>query len=156
MAGIEKIQFSPRRIIPDALVVWHEPGAEVDMVMDLRKPTFADGLVKKLYAFHVLEHLFRHEVVDVLERWKAMLAPGGKLFLVDDDFDFLCRSAVGGDMTAEQWSDQFAHPTYFTKDSTISVVREAGFDLDKTVFWYVDVPDEFPKREYELVTVIDV
>lgn len=150
------IQFSPVRIIPDSIVVWHEAGREVDLVLDLRNPTFRRGTIKKLYAFHVLEHFFRHEIADVLDRWHDLLAPGGKLFLVNDDFDFLCRSAVGGDLTAEQFSDSFAHPTYFTKDSTISVIRNAGFDLDKTVFWFADVPGEFSKKEYELVTVIDV
>jgi len=151
-----EIQLSNRRIVPDVMTIWHEAGDEVDLVMDLRKPSFRPGSVGKMYAFHVLEHFFPDEVLPAMRHWRDLLSESGKLFVVNDDLDFLARSLVGADLTVEQFNRQFTHPTYFTKDSTINLVREAGFDLDRTVFWFADIPDEFRKEEWELVTALGV
>jgi predicted SAM-dependent methyltransferase len=44
-----------------------------------------------LYASHVLEHFdFQGEVVAVLQEWKRVLVPGGRLYLSVPDLDILC------------------------------------------------------------------
>lgn len=148
-----RIQLTKSKVIPDALVAWNEREPGVDIVTDLRDPGFAHGSVEKLYAFHVLDHLFPKEVIPTLMAWKRLLAPGGKLFLVNDDFEFLCRAHVGGDLTVDQFNADFAHPTYFTRDNMIEALKAVGFDPDHLVLWFADVRDEFKKAEHELVLV---
>lgn len=146
-----KIQLSKNRVVPDAMTVWYEHGPEVDVVMDLKRPGFAAGSVEKLYVFHVLDHLFPNEVSAAMRAWKDLLAPGGRLFLVVDDFEFLCRSVVGGDLGIAQFNADFTHPSYFTRDSLVEAVREAGIHDERIVLWFADVTGEFKKAEHELV-----
>lgn len=150
-----KLQFSKTRIVPDALTVWFEHAPGVDMVMDLRKPGFAPGTVERLYAFHVLDRLQPGEVGPALAAWKELLAPGARMFLVNDDFEFLCRSLIGGDLGIRQFNADFAHPTYFTKDNLTEELQAVGFGLDHISMWFVDVPNEFKKAEFELVISTD-
>lgn len=149
-----KLQFSKTRIVPDALTVWFEHAPGVDMVMDLRKPGFAPGTVERLYAFHVLERLLPNEIVPVLAAWKALLVPGATMFLVNDDFEFLCRSVVGGDLGIRQFNDGFVRSTYFTKDNLTEDLQAVGFHLDDIALWFADVPGEFGKQEFEIVMSI--
>ena len=48
-----KIQLSNKKIIPDVLTVWQEAGPEVDIVMDLRKLTFAENSLDEIGRAHV-------------------------------------------------------------------------------------------------------
>lgn len=53
-----------------------------DIVADIRRLFgMADCSVDMIYACHVLDHFSRHEYMDVLRRWYAVLKPGGILRL---------------------------------------------------------------------------
>lgn len=149
-----KLQFSKTRIVPDALCVWFEPAPGVDLVVDLKAPGFAPGTIERIYAFHVLDRLLSHEIVPALVAWKALLMPGARMYLVNDDFEFLCRSLVGGDLGIRQFNADFSHPTYLTKDSMSEDLQAAGFHPDNIAVWFADVPNEFRKQEFELVVSI--
>ena len=151
-----KIQLSKKRVIPDAMTAWHEPGPDVDIVVDLKKLPFAPGSIEKLYAFHVLEHFFPSEIVPALASWKECMVHGGKMFLVNDDFEFVARSLLGGDISIEQFNEGFTHPTYFTRDNIVTYLNNIGVSDDKIVLWFADVADEFPKAEHELVVMTNL
>ena len=147
-----KIQLSPKRIIPDAVTVWHESGPDVDLVMDLKNLTFRENSVEAIFAFHVLDHLFGHEIPVALASWyKCMEVKTGVLFVIADDFEFIARSFIGGDINIEHINAEFTHPFQFTKDNLIGYIANAGFDLDHVKVWYVDVPNLFKKEPHELV-----
>lgn len=55
------------------------PAGKLDM--------FADGSVDLIYSCHMLEHLPRNEVEDVLKEWHRVLKPGGILRLAIPDFE---------------------------------------------------------------------
>jgi predicted SAM-dependent methyltransferase len=126
------------------------------MVVDLKKLPFAPGSLEAVYSFHVLEHLFPNECVAALASWKAALAPGGKLFVVNDDFEFICRSFVGGDVSIEQINADFTHPTYITRDNIVTMLGSIGFTTDKITMWFADVPGLFPKAEHEIIVSMTV
>jgi len=151
-----KIQLSHKRVIPDAMTVWYEEGPEVDLVMDVKKLTFAPGSVSRLYAFHVLEHMFPKDVVPALANWKACLAPGGQMFVVNDDFEVVARSLIGGDVSIDQFNSGFTHPTYLTRDNMVAALEAVGIPQDRIVLWFADVTDQFPKAEHELVVSVTV
>lgn len=67
----------------------------VDVVGDVRHlPSFEENSVKLIYASNVLEHLGRWEYTPALERWYALLRPGGILRLNVPDFAAICEYYV--------------------------------------------------------------
>lgn len=147
-----KIQLSPTRIIPDAMTVWHEHGPDVDIVMDLKHLTFAPDSIEKIYAFHVLDHMFPSEVEAAIANWYAILKqPSGEIFFVVDDFEFIARSFIGGDLSIDDFNKTYTHPMQFCRDNILGFLKAAGFVENETKVWYVDVPNQFKKREHEMV-----
>ena len=155
MAQIKKmnIQLSPTKIVRDALTVWNESGPEVDLTMDLKNLTFKPGSVDEICAFHVLDHLFPNEIIPTLLNWKKLLKVGGKLFVVVDDFEYISRAFVGGDISIEIVNEMHSHPTQFSRSHLVNLLREAGFKEDKINIWLAEqvADNKFPKEHYELV-----
>ncbi len=149
-----KIQLSKTRMVPDAMTVWYEHGPEVDMVADLKNLPFAPGSVEAIYSFHVLEHLMPSDCVPALASWMKCLAPGAKFFVVNDDFEYLCRAFVSGDVSIEQFNADFTHPTYITRDNIVKMLGAVGIMSDNIVLWFADVTGEFKKAEHELVVSV--
>ena len=53
-----------------------------DIVCDLRKLEFAeDNSVEEIVAIHVIEHFYKWEVQPMLQEWRRVLKPGGKIIL---------------------------------------------------------------------------
>ena len=59
----------------------------IDYVADAKQLSFLESeSVSEIYACHVLEHIKRFEVVDVLREWHRVLMPGGIIRLAVPDF----------------------------------------------------------------------
>lgn len=153
--GINKIQLSPTRIIKDAITVWQEAGPEVDIVMDLKNLTFAADSLEIIYAFHVFDHFYFEEAQKAATNWFKCLKPRGVLFSVVDNFEFLARSFVGGDLTIEQVNKDFVHPSQYTIDNSIILLRSAGFSEAAIRQWFGGVPSLFTAQNHELVMSAD-
>ena len=150
------IELSPKKIINGATTVWNQPGPEVDIVMDLKNLTFKEDSIEEMYSFHVLDHLFMNEIELALKNWRKCLMTGRKLFIVVDDFEYLARAFVGGDLSIDDLNLNFAHPTNITHDSLIAYLKEAGFNEDKIIKWFQNVTNIrgeiiFLKQEFELI-----
>ena len=53
-----------------------------DIQCDLRKLEFAeDNSVEEIIAIHVIEHFYKWEVQPLLQEWRRVLKPGGKIIL---------------------------------------------------------------------------
>ncbi len=146
-----KIQLSPTRIVPGVITVWSEPGPEVDMVMNLHDLTFREGSIDEMYVFHVLDHLFPHEALSAMQNWNKCLKVHGRIFNVVDDFEFLCRLFIGGEIDIVRFNSEFSHPTQYTRDSLAELYYAIPFPKDEVVQWNVDIPDLFPKKDHEIV-----
>lgn len=152
-----KIQLSPTRIVKDAVTVWYEHGPEVDIVMDLKALSFAENSIDALFAFHVLDHFFPNEVDTALKNWRKILKPkGNAMYIVVDDFEYIARAFVGGDITVDLINSQHACPSHFTQDNLIAACKSVGFIDEAMKLWYADMPDGnngilFPKTAWELV-----
>ena len=96
------IELSPKKIVPGSFTCWNEPGPEVDLVVDLKKLTFKEGSVEELYSFHIVDHLFENEIVPAISNWKSCLKKGANLFIIVDNFEYLARAFVGGDMSIDE------------------------------------------------------
>lgn len=146
-----KLQISPIRIVKDHLTVWYEHGENVDIVMELKNLTFAKDSLQSISAFHVLDHFFEKEAIQALSNWHACLKKGGTAYVVVDDFEYISRKFVGGDIGIDYLNEHFSHPMYFTKDNLIRSLSAAGFIENEMRIWYADVTDMFRKNEYELI-----
>lgn len=146
-----KIELSPIKIVPGAITVWSEQTPEVDIVMDLKNLTFKPDSLDEIYAFHVLDHMFPEELLKAVQNWKRCLKANHKLFVIVDDFEYIARAFVGGDISIELFNDIHSHPTQFTRDNGVTLLRKAGFPENMINQWFVDVTDLFPKKHYELV-----
>ena len=150
-----KIQLSPTRIVKDAMTVWHEEGPEVDLVMDIKRLTFADNSLDSIFCFHVLDRLYPTEILGTMQNWYSKLKPGtGSLFIVADDYEFITRSFVGGDLNIDMINNRFTHPTQFTQQSLIDSFLNAGFNVNDVVIWYTTDSTKdfnFEKQPHELV-----
>lgn len=149
---MKKIQLTDKVIVKDAIVVWNEHGPEVDMTMDLKKLSFKPGSIDEIYAFHILDHLFPQEIVEAVANWRSCLKVGGKLYLVVDDFEYVSRGFVGGDISIQLFNQLYSHPTQFNKENLVEELKKGGFKEDKVSIWFVEnVADKFIKKSDELV-----
>lgn len=146
-----RIELSPVKIVPGAITVWHEQTPDVDIVMDLKNLTFKPDSIEEIYAFHVLDHMFPEELMKSVQNWKRCLKTNCKLFVIVDDFEYIARAFVGGDISIELFNDIHSHPTQFTIDNGVNLLRKAGFPENMINQWFVDVTNLFPKKHYELV-----
>lgn len=146
-----KVQLSPRKIIKDAITVWHQPGPEVDIVMDLKALSFREGSISELYAFHVVDHLFPEEHITALSNWFKCLAPGSKLHAINDDFEYIARAFVGGDISIDLFNDIHNHASQCTRDNVVKEMRLAGFRDEKINIWLEGAPEGISKRPFEFI-----
>lgn len=147
-----KIQISPTRIVADVPTVWNEAGPEVDFVFkDIKDIGMRAGSVDEIYVFHVFEHLFDGEIIPAIRNWIPMMAKGGRMFFIVDDWEFICRAFLSGEFDIKVFNKNFSYPTKITRDSVIEYLESAGFSQHDMSFWYLDVPNLFPKKEYEII-----
>lgn len=146
-----KIQLSPQRIAKDHITVWQEPGPEVDMSMDLKALTFRPASLEQIVTFHVLDHLFPSEAKQALKNWYECLAPGGVLFIVVDDFEYVARAIIGGDISVDVFNREHSHAMQFSQFSLSKHMQEAGFKEDDVRIWFGDIPDIIKREHFELV-----
>lgn len=146
-----KIQLSEKRIIPDAITVWSHEGPEVDIVMDLRNLTFRPGSLEAIYAVHVLDHIFPHEQVTTLKNWYSMLAPGAFLHSLQDNFEYISRAFVGGDIEPALLNELHANPSLCTKEWLVPFFRDAGFDENNVRIWLSGAPEGMEAKHYEFI-----
>jgi len=77
----------------------------IDVVDDGRTlRSFGDGVAEEIYSHWFLEHVARHEVRPMLEQWKRVLAPGGRLHIVTNNHEAHNRCLAAGEISWQEWS----------------------------------------------------
>lgn len=137
--------------MPDALTVWQEPGPDVDVVMDLKNLTFRPGSVKLIVAHHVLDRLFFDEAIAALKNWHSMLSKGGKLYVITDDFEYIARGFVGGDIDIGVFNRNHAHAMQWDRKLLGDTVISTGFPEPQVSIWFDGLKGVFERKHYELV-----
>lgn len=146
-----KIQLSDKRIIKDVMTVWSHPGPEVDIVMDLKNLTFRPESINEIFAFHVVDHLFPEESQEAIKNWFGCMAPKSELHLINDDFEYLARAYVGGDINIELFNDLHNHPCQCTEANVIDMLEKGGFNKNDIVKWYEGNPENIDRKHYEFI-----
>lgn len=147
-----KIQIAPTRRIKDMFTVWHKPGPEVDLVIDPRNPygiNFRPGFVEVIYDFGLLGLTEEAKIEPTLKQWATTLKVGGELYLIENDFEYLARAIVGGDLKIEEFNQDFRATTYMTPEKMSRYLEAAGFAIPEQREWYE--PPTFTKQHYEKI-----
>jgi len=150
------VELSPKKIIGGAFTCWNQPEPGVDLVVDLKNLTFKENSIDELYTFHILDHLFENEINIAIKSWKKCLKPGAHLFIIVDNFEYLARSFIGGDMSIDELNADFTHPTDITRENLLRYFREAGFNEDSVIEWSKGIINDknemiLKKEDYEII-----
>jgi SAM-dependent methyltransferase len=121
-------------------------GRAPDVIADIRHmEPFGPGYADEIMAIHVIEHIDRWEVVEVLRRWLAVLKPGGRLVLETPNLISACKALLADPLKAARagktgqmsmwplygdpsWRDPLMmHKWLYTPQSLGEAMHEAGF-----------------------------
>lgn len=130
------------------------PFEHVHVVCDLRKlhEHFAENTLHEIYACHVLEHLGRREVADVLSNLSTLLAPGGTIRIAVPDIEQVMRmysagalplSALYGFLWGGQRDEFDVHKIGFDMSSLTSLLYENGFGRVERYRWQEFLPPSY-------------
>ena len=84
-------------------VEYHENFPKVDIVCDLVNENLpiANGVVRHMIAFHLIEHIPWRKLPFVLNDWARVMSPGGKLFIRTPNLRKICEQYLKGEITPE-------------------------------------------------------
>ena len=75
---------------------WRKTGA-TDFVFDIRKLPFPDRCAETIETYHVIEHIPRNEMDEVLREWRRVLIDDGEMIIECPDFDEIVREYLQGE-----------------------------------------------------------
>ena len=102
--------------------------AATDVIDDIRTLTrFPNGSVQEIYTCHVLEHFAHAEVEPLLQRWRELLQPAGRLRISVPDIDRIVR------IYAKNW-DHFQKPGHTPWIGLLYGGQTTPYDFHKTGF----------------------
>lgn len=124
----------------------------IDYVCNTREMTMIDDdSVTEIYACHVLEHVKRTEVIDVLKEWKRVLTNGGVIRIAVPDFEAVVEEyKVSKDIKkylgllyGGQDYDYNFHYVTFDYTYLKEILIEAGFKNVIRYEWQDFLPDGY-------------
>lgn len=148
-----KLQITPIKRLDGPMVVWPEYTKDVDVVMDPRPPyglKFRKGSINTLYAFDVIGMTNPSMVQEMLDSWMELLAPGGVMYIIEADFDYICRAYAGGDLTIFELNESFIKKTFCSGELLIEWLRKASKGQEEVKVWNKSGL-KFPVNHYEII-----
>ncbi len=124
----------------------------IDFVCDTRKLSMInDSSVTEIYACHILEHVERDEVINVLNEWKRVLVVGGILRVAVPDFEAVVEKyKESGDLQlfqgllyGGQTYDYNYHHVAFDFTLLSNFLKEAGFSDIQRYDWKEFLPEDY-------------
>lgn len=90
-----------------------------------------DESVAEIYACHVLEHVPRADVPQVLSHWRRKLCPGGLLRLSVPDFEYLVSDYIQAKQQGQRWwTDRNILPPLFGGQDYATNFHYNAFDFE--------------------------
>jgi len=145
-----KIQLSPIKKVADALVVWFEKTPDTDIVMDPRTGlNMKEGSIKAIYSFDIFGHSEPKQVFPILQSYHNLLEPGGELYIIETDFDYINRAYLGGDLPLIEFNQEFRRRTYMNQPDLVRLLDQVGFPEKEQRQWFDNL--QFKKAHYEMI-----
>lgn len=146
-----KIQISKEKKVDDAMVVWHEQSPDVDLVLDFRSSykNFKPGSVKVIYSFGLLGETEPDKIIDTLKSLIKILEVGGELYIIEQDFDYILRALLGGDLSIKEFNESYRKNTYLNQDEIVNLLENVGFPNKEQRWWQEST--KFTKKNSEII-----
>lgn len=145
------INISPTRFTKDAQTVWHEPGPDVDLVMDPRQLTFRPGSLDIIISNKVIDQMFLDEGIEALKNWRNCLKDGGRLYVLADNFEYIARAFVSGEISLEMFNRHHNHASQWDRNSLGEALIKHGFNQDNVKIWFEGIKDVVACKHYEVL-----
>lgn len=135
--GGRKIEIEGYEVIN--LDIRNDVGA--DIVCDGKKLPFEQDTIDLIYCSHFLEHISRIELYELMQNWRMVLKPGGKLLIIVPDLEVACIEVLSGTTNpatfdilwgAQNYPENF-HKSGFNKNGLIAFLKKYGFEIKKIV-----------------------
>ncbi len=110
-----------------------------DMDMDIRKLPFDDESIDDIAAIHVCEHFYVKEILSIMQEWRRVLKPGGRMTLELPCLDKVLLHfqhgshenftlwALYGDPSTHKDGEPALHKWCWSKDEFSAMLKAAGF-----------------------------
>ena len=107
-----------------------------DVQGDARKLPYSDNSIEEILASHLLEHFDFKEAFGVLEEWKRVLIPGGRLILEVPNLENICRNFVDDPSSrvnlyiqifGAPWFPGHEHKFGYSPEQLVWTLQTAGF-----------------------------
>ncbi len=137
----------------------------VDFVCDARRLSMIeDESVSEIYACHILEHVDRSEVPDVLKEWNRVLKFGGLIRLAVPDFESILQEYTEnkdlerfqGLLYGGQTYNYNFHHVVFDYDILKDALENAGFHRCSRYDWRDFLPDGYDDYSRAYLPHMDV
>jgi len=124
----------------------------VDFICDARQLNMiADQSVSEIYACHVLEHVERNEVANIIQEWCRVLEPGGVIRIAVPDFESIVDEYLENkDLTrfqgllyGGQTYDYNFHHVVFDYTQMKYLLENAGFHDVRKYDWRKFLPEDY-------------
>lgn len=124
----------------------------VDFVCDARNLSIIEtGSVSEIYACHILEHVERGEVAEVLREWSRVLMPDGVIRVAVPNFESVVEeylknrdlNSFQGLLYGGQTYDYNFHHVAFDYVMLAAMMEEVGFYDVKKYDWQDFLPDGY-------------
>lgn len=136
-------------MIEDALVIWPERTPDVDLILEPKTMEIKFNSVKAIYAFDILGFYDPGFTLPTLRNFFSMLQPEGELYIIENDFDYINRAYMGGDLSLEEFNKDFRRGTYFNNAEINRLLNKSGFPEKTQKIWYKGL--QFQKKHYQII-----
>lgn len=119
-----------------------------DLRMEAARLGFADHSVDEIFSSHMLEHLSKYEVMDVLVEWNRALKTTGKLEIIVPDLPWCVKQWL---RLPEQARWDWALDTIFGLQNHPGGFHKTGFSVDRLRYLLT----EAGFRRVEVTTIFD-
>jgi predicted SAM-dependent methyltransferase len=127
-------------------------GNHIDYVCDARHLTMIDtDSVNEIYACHILEHVGREDVLEVLKEWNRVLKPKGIIRIAVPDFESIVKEYIKnpdlskylGLLYGGQNYEYNFHYITFDFSYMKNLLQQAGFDDVERYDWQTFLPENY-------------
>lgn len=132
------IQIAPKKMVKDAFVIWPwADSEEVDLRFDLRSEWLGlkSNSASSIYVYDFLGMCEPDTIYHIIENLKDILKPGGKLYIIEHDFEYVARNFVGGDLPLNEFNKDFNRETFLSQEECTKILHNSGFLSSEQQIW---------------------
>jgi len=110
-----------------------------DIVANAKNIPVEKNSIDLIYSSHLLEHISRLEIYDVLKHWWQLLKDGGKLYIIVPDLEVAAIEVLTCKTNPATWDiiygaqnyEENFHKCGFTKTSLMALLEKYGFSIEE-------------------------